>query len=285
MLGRVTIVGCGLIGGSLLKCLRARKGAASLVAIDRDDVVARARPYADVAATAGTAEATRLVAESDLVVLATPVGSIVSDLGWALDAIGADAALTDTGSIKMPMSDAAARHPKGAQFIGGHPMAGREIGGFAASTENLFEETHWFVVENAANAPAHVARIHELVRAVSAEPVVIDAKAHDRAMAYVSHVPQLVASALYGVAARAGVTDTAGPGFRDMTRIAGGPTAIWRDILEGNRGAVAAALTELLEPLIHLRDAFAQKEGSSLLPALELLERAQSAKGSEVPSP
>ncbi|MET0594107.1 MAG: prephenate dehydrogenase/arogenate dehydrogenase family protein [Polyangiaceae bacterium] len=285
MLGRVTIIGCGLIGGSLLKGLRARQVASRLAAVDRDDVVELARPYVDVAATVGTAEATRLVAESDLVVLATPVGSIVQDLGWALDSLAPDAVVTDTGSIKTPMSDVAARHPKGAQFVGGHPMAGREIGGFAASIATLFEATRWFIVESAANAAPHVARVHELVRAVSAEPVVIDAKAHDRAMAYVSHVPQLVASALYDVAARAGATSAAGQGFRDMTRIAGGPPGIWRDILEGNRDAVAAALDDLLEPLILLRDAFAQEKGATLSPAFELLERAQAAKGSQVPSP
>jgi prephenate dehydrogenase len=119
-------------------------------------------------------------------------------------------------------------------------------------------------------------RVAELARAVGAEPVLIDAAAHDRAMAYVSHAPQLVASALYAVAARNGVLGAAGPGFRDMTRIAGGPPSIWRDIFETNRHEIAAALTQLLSELA-APATLGNDEG--LAAAVALLERAQAAKG------
>jgi prephenate dehydrogenase len=280
MIGRVTVVGCGLIGGSLVKALRERRAAAAIGAIDREEVLLHARPYVDVAAAAGSPDATRLVAGSDMVVFATPVASIVREIPWALDATGIDAIVTDTGSLKSPMLEAAARHANGARFVGGHPMAGREVGGFAASSATLFEQTQWFITESAATHTAAVARVAELARAAGADPVVIGAEAHDRAMAYVSHVPQLVASALYGVAAEAGALEAAGQGFRDMTRIAGGPPAIWRDILDGNTDGIAQALADLLEPLIHLRDALARERGAGLSAALEVLERAQTAKSS-----
>lgn len=278
MLGRVTVVGCGLIGGSIVKALRDRRAASAIGGVDRADVLLHARPYVDLAAPSGSSDARELVAESDIVVFAIPVASIVREIPWALDAARAGAVVTDTGSLKMPMIDAAARHSKGVQFVGGHPMAGREIGGFAASSAALFEQTRWFVTQSAASDGGAIARVTELVRAVGAEPVVIAPEEHDRAMAYVSHVPQLVASALYGAAADAGALETAGQGFRDMTRIAGGPAAIWRDIFEGNRDGVAKALADLLEPLNRLRDAFAQEREGGLTAALEVLERAQAAK-------
>jgi prephenate dehydrogenase len=280
MLGRVTVVGCGLIGGSLVKALRDRRAAKAIGAIDHEEVLLLARPYLDVAAPAGSPDATRLVAESDIVVFATPVASITREIPWALDAARPDAIVTDTGSLKMPMIDAAAQHPKGAQFVGGHPMAGREIGGFSASSPTLFEQTRWFITENEAARAGAIALITELARATGADPVVIGAEAHDRAMAYVSHVPQLVASALYGVAADAGALEAAGQGFRDTTRIAGGPAAIWRDILDGNRAGIAEALADLLDRLIPLREALAREREAGLSAALEVLERAQTVKSS-----
>jgi prephenate dehydrogenase len=288
MLGRVTIVGCGLIGGSLVKALHGRKGALRLSAIDREEVLALARPFLDGSATPGSAAANELVSESDTIVLATPVGTIVRDLGWALDAAGPDAVVTDTGSVKKPVVEAAARHVKGSRFAGGHPMAGREVGGFEASSAVLFENTPWFVVNAGSTLaagdsampaqPGAAERASELARAVGAEPIVVDADAHDRAMAYVSHAPQIVASALYGAAARAGVLREAGSGFRDVTRIAGGPSSIWRDIFAANRERIAAALGEILEPLALARDALARGDEAGLLAVLALLDGAQAAR-------
>jgi prephenate dehydrogenase len=152
MLGRVTVIGCGLIGGSVVKGLRAREAARSLSAVDCEEVIALARPYLDGAASPGSDHAAELVAKSDLIVLATPVGSIVRDMGWVLDAAASGAVVTDTGSVKKPIIDAAARHVNGSLFVGGHPMAGREVGGFDASSPDLFERTRWFLVEVAPGA-------------------------------------------------------------------------------------------------------------------------------------
>jgi prephenate dehydrogenase len=224
-------------------------------------------------------------------VLATPVGTIVRDLSWILDSAGSDAVVIDTGSVKKPVMDAAARHARGSRFVGGHPMAGREVGGFEASSASLFEQTLWFLVQNRPATSDAIggqrseppdarvmARASELARAVGAEPKTVDADAHDRAMAYVSHAPQLVASALYGIAARAGVLREAGSGFRDSTRIAGGPSSMWRDIFAANRQRIAAALGEILEPLARARDALAEGEEAGLQAVLKLLDEAQTAR-------
>jgi prephenate dehydrogenase len=289
MLGRVTVIGCGLIGGSVVKRLWAREAARSLSAVDCEEVLALARPYLDGAALPGSDQAAELVAKSDLIVLATPVGSIVRDMGWVLDAAVPGAVVTDTGSVKKPIVDAAARHVNGSSFVGGHPMAGREVGGFDASSPDLFERTRWFLVEGAPGAAGEghadqgararaIARVMDLARVLGAEPTIVDPEVHDRAMAYVSHAPQLVASALYVVAARAGVLTEAGSGFRDVTRIAGGPLSMWRDIFAGNRTWIAATLGEISESLARVRDALAEGGESGIVAALALLEEAQTAR-------
>ena len=293
MLGRVTVVGCGLIGGSLVKRLRERKSALRVAAVDHQEVLAAARAYLDDGATPGQPSAVAMVADSDLVVLATPVGSIVRDLNWVLDAIGPDAVVTDTGSVKQVIADAAARHERGTRFIGGHPMAGHEVGGFDASSPELFEGSRWFVVappmtagsaRETAGATVRLmhsdalARVVDLIGEVGAEPVFVEAEAHDRAMAYVSHAPQLVASAIYAAAAGAGALIDGGAGFRDVTRIAGGPSAMWQDIFSSNRQKIASALGAMLDPLIRVRDGLAREDDAGVWAALELLEQAQGAR-------
>lgn len=285
MLGQVAVIGCGLIGGSVIQSLRQTGRASRLLAVDREPVLALARPYLDAAAESGTPQAEELVRDADLVILALPVFAIIQNLDWVLGAIREDAVVTDTGSVKKPILAAARVHSRGARFVAGHPMAGRETGGFEAATADLFEGSRWFLVaETDAGARATdkiaVDRVIELTEAVGAEPLVLDAEAHDRAMAYVSHVPQLVASALYGVAARAGVLGEAGPGFRDLTRIAGGPPSMWRDIFESNGQEIAGALAHILEPLIDLRSKLAAGDPRAIDAAISMLERAHEAKKS-----
>jgi len=283
MLGRVTVVGCGLIGGSIVQGLRKGRRASGIFAVDRPPVLSAARPHLDAAAEPGTAQAEELVRGSDLVVLALPVFAIIQNLDWVLDAIGEDAVVTDTGSVKKSILEAVRSHPRAARFVAGHPMAGREIGGFESATDDLFQGSRWFLVSEKnrdARAPdeAAVERVVALAGAVGAEPIALDAEAHDRAMAYVSHAPQLIASALYSVAAQAGVLAEAGPGFRDLTRIAGGSPSMWSDIFESNRQEIAGALGQILEPLIDLRSRLAAGDEKAIDAAIALLERAKSNK-------
>jgi prephenate dehydrogenase len=293
MLGRVTVVGCGLIGGSLVKRLHGRESITRLSVIDRAEVLASATAYIDEGASPGQPSAVAMVADSDLVVLATPVGIIARDLAWVLDAIGPDAVVTDTGSVKQPIADAAARHERGTRFVGGHPMAGHEAGGFDASSADMFEGARWFVVappmtsgsaRETAGATIRLthsdalARVVELIGVMGAEPVFVEPDVHDRAMAFVSHAPQLIASAVFAAGAGAGVLGDAGPGFRDMTRIAGGPAAMWHDIFSFNRQRIANALGVIIESLSRVRDGLAKNDDAGLSTALELLEQAHVAR-------
>jgi prephenate dehydrogenase len=128
-------------------------------------------------------------------------------------------------------------------------MAGREASGFAASKSDLFQGRWWILTPDAATAPAALRAVRALVRAAGARPVVMPATEHDRAVAFLSHVPQVLAWALFAAARSDRVASrhlaVAGPAFRDMTRLARSPRPLWREILHENRGEVRAALAAL----------------------------------------
>ena len=155
--------------------------------------------------------------------------------------------VTDVGSVKGPILREARRRGLTA-FVGGHPMAGGERAGFGASSADLFRGRRWVLTPGGA-PPAAVARVRAIVRAAGARPVTLDAAEHDRAAAFLSHVPQIAAWALLAAARGDAVARrhlaVAGPGFRDMTRLAKSPPRLWREILRQNRREVARALAAL----------------------------------------
>lgn len=277
-LGHVAIVGLGLIGGSIAKALREHSAAETICAIDYEATLAAASACIDDGAAPGSPEAGKLLGSADLVVLAAPGQVVLGSVSPALDALRPGAALTDTASFKLAVVERADAHPRKARFVPGHPMAGREVGGFEASRADLFANASWFLVGAGADADAFN-RVSKLVLSVGAHPRVIDAADHDRAMAFVSHLPHLVASALLEVAADANALDFAGPGFQDTTRIAGGPDFIWADIFANNREAILSALDAFTQRLDELKSAFAAGEREGVEGALRLLAGARRARG------
>jgi prephenate dehydrogenase len=278
-LGRVVVMGCGLIGGSIVKRLRERGGAASLAAVDRAEVLAAAAPLLDEGAEPDTEAVTRLLARADLVVLAMPLDAIAAALPQVLDRISPNAVVTDCGSVKRPVIARAVGHARRDRFVPAHPMAGRETGGFEMALPALFEGRRWYVVPEAGAVDAR-ARVVELIGALGAIAVEVDAEHHDRAMAYVSHAPHLIASALVDVAEVAGASANAGPGFEDMTRIAGGPPSIWCDILAANHANVAQALDDVITQLVGMRDELAaHADERGLQKSLSLLTRVRRIRG------
>ena len=241
----VAIVGLGLIGGSLARALsRAGYG---VVGVDRDSVRRRAVRAGAVAGTTGTVEA---AAGVDVVVLAAPPEANLRLLRRLARVARPGLVITDVGSVKRPIADEARRLGLGG-FVPGHPLAGNEGAGFPASTPELFRGRPW------ALAPVRDGRalrlVRGLVRAVGARPVAVEPAAHDRAVAFLSHVPQVVAWAL-GAAAREDASAArwmalAGPGFRDMTRLAGSPRPLWREILAQNDAEVGRALRAFVRAL------------------------------------
>jgi len=231
-------VGLGLIGGSLARGLtRAGYG---VIGIDRDSVRRRAVRAGAVAGTTGTIEA---AAGVDLLVLAAPPDANLRLLRQVARVARPGLVVTDVGSVKRPIVEEAARLGLDT-FVGGHPMAGNEGAGFTASSPDLFRGRAWVLVPG--RDPRAVRRVRAIVRAVGGRPVELEARVHDRAVAYLSHLPQVVAWALAAAAhadAEAGRwLSLAGPGFHDMTRLARSPRRLWREILGQNAAEVSRAL-------------------------------------------
>jgi prephenate dehydrogenase len=239
----VAIVGLGLIGGSLARALT---GAGyRVLGVDRPGVRRRARAQGAVAQTMATPE--RAATRADVVVLAAPPRTNLALLRRLAGMASPPPVITDVSSVKGPIC-ALARRLGLASFVGGHPVAGTEGRGFAAASADLFRGRPWALTPLPQGKGA-LSRVRALVRAVGGRPVTVSARDHDRALAFLSHLPQVVAFALFDavrhdpVAARH--LHLAGPGFRDMTRLARSPRPLWREILGQNRAEVARALRAL----------------------------------------
>jgi prephenate dehydrogenase len=233
----VGVAGLGLVGGSLARALR--QAGYRVIGVDRASVVRRAR--AEGAIAAGRTDVRRAAAEADVLVLAAPPAANRALLRRL--APFRRLVVTDVGSVKAPIVREASRLGL-RRFVGGHPIAGSERSGFAASRPDLFRGHAWALVPGADADAFRVVRA--LVRATGARPVAIGAEEHDRVLAYLSHVPQIAAWALLAAARGDGPTrrrlGLAGPGFRDMTRLARSPRGLWREILGENRREVTRAL-------------------------------------------
>jgi len=255
---KIGIVGLGLIGGSI--ALRARElwPSSLVIAVDQKDVLETAmRLHAiDVAA-----DDLVVLAEADLVVLAAPVRQNIEVLEELDENVRQPAIITDTGSTKRDVIAAAVKLPPRFTFIGGHPLAGAAYGGLERARPDLFEGRPWILTTQASDHSAPLEKLSAFVRALGAEPRVMGAAAHDRLLAYLSHLPQLTASALLHVVGGAVGQDglsLAGRGLADTTRLASSPDDIWKDIAATNRDEIGPALDALIEVLRALRTDLAE---------------------------
>ena len=248
---RVTVVGVGLIGGSLAAALRALPDAPRVTGVDPDEAaLALALERGVVDDVASVEACAPALAESDLVVLATPVAA-VSEWLARLGEIGYRGVVTDVASTKAAvMGEAARLLTPGCTFIGGHPMAGSERSGVSAADADLFRGAY-YVLTPADDTDADAYQcLHRLVMSIGARVISLDAVAHDEAVAAISHVPHVAASALTNLAAQraqggSDVLRLAAGGFKDMTRIAAGSPDLWTGICLDNREAVVRGLDEL----------------------------------------
>lgn len=240
----MAIVGLGLIGGSLA-CDLTRLGH-EVIGVDRRGVLRAARRRGLIASGAASLEA--LPARVRTLVLAAPPAANRRLLARLARLGRPELVVTDVGSVKAGIV-ADARRLRLARFVGGHPMAGSERSGLAAARPGLFAGRPWLLTPGRATDPAALRRVRALVRAVDARPRLAEAGQHDRALAFLSHVPQLVSQALLQAARRDPVARrhlrAAGPGFRDMTRLARSPRALWREIFRENALELRRALRAL----------------------------------------
>lgn len=261
---QITIVGTGLIGGSLGLALRQAGFSGSIVGCDKRAVleIAEARTAIDRA----EADLERAIAGSDVIVLATPVGCILSQLEAIapLLAQGKDTLITDTGSTKemlvqrarLVLGDRATT-----SVLPGHPMAGKEVGGIEHADPDLFRDAVWLITPIDAGVPytPRQQEYLELLTSIGVRVTVVDAQQHDRLCAWISHLPQMMATALAStlreeLGDEEAVTQIGGRALREMTRIAHSPYSMWRDVALTNTANIEEALLRFEQQLAHLRE-------------------------------
>ncbi|HEV2494587.1 MAG TPA: prephenate dehydrogenase [Terriglobia bacterium] len=280
---RISIIGLGLVGGSWGLALKKHGFAGSITGSDRPGVLDRAAAARAIDESAE--EPVAAVRGADLVVLATPVGVILDLLPKLKAAVSNRALITDVGSTKRLICQRA-RELFGDEplFLGGHPLAGKELSGFENADAALFEGARYALTPLTPDhlADERVKAFSELLETLGARPFLCDASAHDRAVAYLSHLPQLLSTSLASLIAEQGTEDflpldLAASGFRDLTRLAESPYAVWRDICLTNIENIQSALDLLIEKLeavkLHLSDRELEREFKQAAKLRERLRR------------
>jgi len=259
---QITIVGTGLIGGSFALALKKHGFGGRVVGCDREPVLARAREMGAI--DAGSAEASEAITGSQVVLLATPVGAIIDFLDRVGPLAPPETLITDAGSTKAEIVERARTvfGRKAAQrFLPGHPMAGKERSGIEQADGDLFRNAVWLVT------PQPGQNVEEglsgeflgLVRKMGARVIALEVERHDRLCAWVSHLPQMLATALAATVVEEFGNDPdllaiGGRALREMTRIAASPYSMWRDIALTNSQNIEEALQRLEQRLAHIRE-------------------------------
>jgi cyclohexadieny/prephenate dehydrogenase len=270
LIGRLAIVGAGLIGSSLARVARRKNLAGAIVVADASPDV-RARVEALGIADVATASARSAAQDADIVVLCVPVGALDAVAQEVAPALKQGAILTDVGSVKGAALAAMAAHtPAHAHCIPGHPIAGTEQSGPDAGFSALFHN-RWFILTPPEGAdPAAVGLLSDFWRMAGSNIEIMDARHHDMVLAVTSHVPHLIAYNLVGVAAdleevtRSEVIKFSAGGFRDSTRLAASDPTMWRDVFLNNKEATLEMLGRFSENLSALQRMIRWGDGEGL---------------------
>jgi prephenate dehydrogenase len=273
-MGRIAIIGLGLIGGSIgLALKRAKPENTTVVGYDDDhEVMNRARRAHVVDEIQPTLD--RVVREATMVVVATPIVSVRSVFREIAPHLQEHCVVTDTASTKTDILRWAARElPDNVHFVGGHPMAGHEKAGLENAEAGLFDDRPYCVIPTVDAVGGAVNAVVGMAEAMGAKPMFLDAEEHDAYVAAVSHVPLVSSIALFNLARRSSawpeLANVSGPGFKDLTRLASGQPEMGHDIIITNRENVLHWLrryTKELERLAGLIEA--QDENEALFRTL-----------------
>jgi len=265
----LVIVGLGLMGGSLARAVKEAGLPWRVRGVARDPAT-RAAALAAGAVDEAVATPAAAARGADLVVLALPVLAVPPAARELAPHLAPGTVVTDVGSTKAALVRAVeAVLPPGVPFVGGHPIAGTEESGFTASFAGLYRGGRCLLTPGSTSTPAAVAAVRELWDSVGMRVEEMDAAAHDRILAVISHLPHVVAYALVNAAAAAerdapGLLSYTGGGFRDFTRIAASHPAMWRDICIDNREELLAAVDLFLAEAARLRALIAAADAEGL---------------------
>lgn len=284
---QITIIGTGLIGGSLGLALRKRKFAGRIIGCDREATLEKAKMRGAI--DSGTANPGDAVHGSQVIVLATPVLAIVDLIERVGPVLPAKALLTDVGSTKAAVVERAMKvfgRSAGKKFLAGHPMAGKELSGVDFADADLFQNAVWFLT------PLPGQNLNEGLFAeyagwidqIGARIAVLPAEEHDRLCAWISHVPQMISTALAAALVEefgqdAPLLPAGGRALQEMTRISASPYSMWRDIAISNKKNLEDALWKVEQRLAHIRENLATRQLADEFEKAHELRKAPVRKG------
>jgi len=258
---KVAIVGVGLIGGSIGLAARARIGAEVAGFDPSPDGLGAALDLGAIHTAA--ADLGEALDGADAAFVAAPVGALPAAIAAVLAVAPESCVVSDVGSTKRAIVAAVDDE----RFIGGHPLAGAAAAGVRHARAELFDGATWYLTPTPATRGTLYERLHRMLSALGARPAALDADTHDRLLATVSHLPHVLANVLVAQAVRA-LSDeklpATGPSFRDVTRVAGSNTAIWRDIYLSNADALIDAIDDATARLGSVRAALAAGDGDAV---------------------
>jgi prephenate dehydrogenase len=263
---RTTIIGLGLIGGSMAKDLRKSKFATELIGVDVNE------EHAKQAVKIGLVDRVESLEDSlkntDIVVIAIPVDKELQILSKILDYISENTTVIDLGSTKKVLVDSVRNHPKRRNFIPAHPMSGTENSGPTAAIEDLFKGKIAILCDQEDSGPQHLALVEKMFQSLGMDIAYMTADEQDHSTAFVSHLPHAAAYALANAVQdkedRKIIFDLASGGFRSTVRLAKSASTMWHPIFQQNREYVVESLDVYIKHLKEFRDCLKEKEDDKL---------------------
>ncbi len=262
----ISVIGLGLIGGSMAKDLRASGFATEIIGVDNNP------GHAEEALRLGIADRIEsvdfAVSCSDIVILATPVDTLMELLPFILDRISPHTTVTDVGSTKRQLTGIVRNHPNRRNYVPAHPMAGTENSGPSAAIENLFRGKIVILCDQEESGPQHIALIEKMFCALGMDIAYMTSDEQDHSTAYVSHLPHVAAFALANAVLdkedRQIIFDLASGGFNSTVRLAKSSCSMWNPIFEQNSDYMIETLTVYIKHLEQFRDALQRKESQTV---------------------
>lgn len=265
---KITVIGLGLIGGSLVRALRERIGIKDITAINRSTEALDAA-LKDKSITRGFNELNNFVYDSDIIFICTPVKKTLEYIDLLKDKVGPGCILTDVVSTKQEIVSYINLTENPPIFIGGHPMAGTEKTGYGSGFVHLFENALYVLTPSKTSDEASLSLMVDIVKGIGAIPMVMDAEEHDRITACVSHVPHVIAAALVNMVRDLDSEDgkmkmIAAGGFKDITRIASSSPEMWENIVLSNKEQIKGILDTYVEILINFKGHIENNESEKI---------------------
>jgi len=269
------IIGLGLLGGSIAKCIKNNISHARLIGItgNKDLLLdEQAKKIFD-----HICSDIKGAKNADIIIIATPIRAIIANIAKLKKIVHQGTIITDVGSVKRNIMNAATILPDDVCFVGGHPMAGSHLSGFKHSSAGLFCGVNWIVCESK-NKEANETII-EMIEALEANPVIIDAETHDRFVAATSHLPHVIASTLASYILSCGdeYKQFLATGFLDTTRIAASDPILWEEIINNNKDNIIEALNDYQQEISKWQKAIKENDSAQLT---ALLSRAKTSRES-----